>query len=108
SRSITDARLLIPVMARIARRFARGATIDNQTLAQELHLPIRTVVQMTARLIEAGLLNQVQKGQDLSAGYCLALPPDEIPIARLIELSAEFAGDPVDRRSARPEWTLLA
>lgn len=104
---ITDARLMIPIMARIGRCFANGKTIDNQTLAQDLNLPIRTVMQMTERLRDKGLLNVVRHDLDEPPSFCLALPPDEIPIARLVSLSAEFAGDATDRRSNRPEWRLL-
>ncbi len=104
---VADARLIIPLMAHIGRQFARGKTIDNQTLAHELNLPIRTTIQMTGRLKDAGLLHAVQRDRDEATGYCLALPPDQIPVSRLIELAANFAGNGSISHADRPEWRLL-
>ena len=81
-----DPRWLIAVMARLGNAFTHGQTISNQQLSQELGLPIRAVVQMGGQLEEAGLLYQVQRGDDQIHGYTLAKSPDRILIAGLLAL----------------------
>jgi len=83
---MADPRWLIAVMARIGNAFTHGQAISNQQLSQELGLPIRAAVQMGGQLEKAGLLHQVQRGDDQTLGYTLAKSPDRILIAGLLAL----------------------
>ena len=106
TQTMADPRWLIPIMTRIGTAFAHSRSIDSQQLAQELRLPIRTVVQMGQKLQEAGLLHQVQRGDEQSAGYTLARPPDRIAIADLIDLAGALQPDG-DAKRSQPEWAML-
>ena len=103
---IYDAQDVIPIMAMIGRRFADGESIDDATIAQRLDLPVRGVARFCNALESAGLVHRVQHGKDDDRSYALALPPDRIPIARLLEVSHTLAGERKHDPTAPGEATL--
>ncbi len=83
-----DPQWLLPVMAQVAGGFARGEVTSRQALAEELDLRLESVAELVARLEAEGLLHQVPRRGSDDVGLALALPPDRIPLARLVDLAS--------------------
>jgi DNA-binding IscR family transcriptional regulator len=75
-------------VAHVARGFARGEVTSRQALAEELDLRLESVAELVARLESEGLLHQVPRRGSDDVGLALALPPDRIPLARLVDLAS--------------------
>jgi membrane protein len=101
-----DPQWLLPVMAAIARGFAGGQPVGRQALAEELDLRLESVAELVERLEEEGLVNQVALRGTEDVGLALALPPDRIPLARLVELASRFTLGTRPREG--PGWGALA
>lgn len=86
--TLLDPRWVIPVMASIGASFKEGKTTTAEQLAQQMTLPVRAITQMIEQLRQAGMLHRVEEGHsDEDPGYSLAVPPDQIGLSRLLELS---------------------
>ena len=85
-----DPQWLLPVMAAIARGFAAGQPVGRQALAEDLDLRLESVAELVARLEAEGLVNQVARRGTEDVGLALALPPDRIPLVRIVELASRF------------------
>jgi membrane protein len=82
-----DPQWLVPVMVAIARRAHAGRPVTRQELAEELELHLDAVNQLVSGLEAEGLVHHVtRRGSEL--GVTLALAPERIPLARLVELAA--------------------
>jgi membrane protein len=101
-----DPQWLLPVMAAIARGFAGGQPVGRQALAEELDLRLESVAELVERLEQEGLVNQVALRGTEDVGLALALPPDRIPLARLVELASRFTLGTRPREG--PGWGALA
>lgn len=108
-----DPRWLIPMMGVIGRAFVEGRTVTREQVAHELALPARVVTCLAECLEGAGLIHPSQPRGEGDTAYVLALPPEKIPVARLLDLSRTIAKESqVDERSAAdrkqiPGWSLL-
>ncbi len=80
-----DPDLLLPILAQIGRAFTEGKTVGRQALAERLNLPARLINDFSCELEKAGLIHCVAS-EDGDTGYALALPPDRIRIATVLEL----------------------
>jgi len=101
-----DPQWLLPVMAAIARGFAGGLPVGRQSLAEELDLRLESVAELVGRLEAEGLVNQVALRGTEDVGLALALPPDRIPLARIVELASRFTLGTKPREG--PGWGALA
>jgi len=101
----SDPRWLVPLMATVARRFGAGAPVSRQDLAEELHLRLDSVAELADRLEDEGLLFQVSKRGSEDVGLTLALPPEKIPLARLVDLGVRLTMRGGDRTG--PGWPFL-
>jgi membrane protein len=101
-----DPQWLLPVMAAIARGFSGGQPVDRQALAEELDLRLESVAELVERLEAEGLVSQVARPGSEEVGLALALPPDRIPLARIVELASRFTLGTTSREG--PGWSALA
>ncbi len=101
-----DPQWLLPVMAAIARGFAGGQPVSRQALAEDLDLRLESVAELVARLEAEGLVHQVARRGTEDVGLTLALPPDRIPLARIVELASRFTLGTQPREG--PGWGALA
>jgi membrane protein len=101
-----DPQWLLPVMAAIARGFAAGQPVGRQALAEDLDLRLESVAELITRLEAEGLVNQVARRGTEDVGLALALPPDRIPLARIVELASRFTLGTKPREG--PGWGALA
>jgi len=76
----------LEMMAAVGRAFATGQPVSRQDLAEQLQLRLEAVAELAARLEEARLIHQVRARGTEDVGLTLALPPEKIPLARLVEL----------------------
>jgi membrane protein len=104
-RSVSDPRWVVPMMAAIARGFAHGEPRSRQDLAEELQLRLESVAELADRLEDEGLVHQVQAPGSSDVALTLALPPESIPLARLLDLGARLS---IGRRGRTgPGWEFL-
>ena len=101
-----DPQWLLPVTASIARAFAGGQPVSRQQLAEELDLRLESVAELVARLEAEGLVHQVARRGTEDVGLTLALPPDRIPLARIVELASRLTLGTRPREGAG--WDALA
>ncbi|MCC7191748.1 MAG: YihY family inner membrane protein [Phycisphaeraceae bacterium] len=108
-----DPRWLIPMMGVIGRAFVDGRTVTREQVAHDLTLPARVVAGLAESLEGAGLIHSTQLRGDGDVGYVLAMPPEKIPVTRLLDLSRTIAMQTqVDEQSSAdrnkiPGWSLL-
>lgn len=95
---LLDARWLIPMTVAIGEAFQRGEAVTVHDLANRLSLPSGTVDRMAKKLEEHGLVHALDRGVDAPACYALALPPEHIGAARLLELGQALG---MDEQAAR-------
>jgi membrane protein len=105
-RSVSDPQWLVPMMAAIARGFASGQPKSRQDLAEELRLRLESVADLADKLEADGLVLQVQPSGTSDVALTLALPPDRIPLARLVDLGARLSVG--SRERPGPGWEFLA
>jgi len=105
-RSVSDPQWLVPMMTAIARGFARGQPRSRQDLAEELRLSLESVADLADKLEEEGLVLQVHPRGTSDVALTLALPPESIALARLVDLGARLSTGPRER--AGPGWEVLA
>jgi membrane protein len=104
-RSVSDPRWLVPMMAAIARGFARGRPRSRQDLAEELQLRLESVADLADKLEKEGLVHQVQLRGSSDVALTLALPPESIPLARILDLGSRLNVGPRERTG--PGWRFL-
>jgi membrane protein len=101
-----DPQWLLPVVAAIARGFAGGRPVGRQNLAEDLDLRLESVAELVTCLEEEGLVHQVTRRGTEDVGLTLALPPDRIPLARIVELASRLTLGTRPREGAG--WGALA
>ncbi len=102
----SDPQWLIPLVAAIARMTHDGQPASRQALAEELQLRLEAVAELAHCLEDEGLLLQVTRPRSEDVGLALALPPERIPLTRLIALASRFTLGDVARQG--PGWDQLA
>lgn len=91
-----DPRWLIPMMTQICHAFGQGNTTDRQSLVERLGLPQHMVTDLANRLEEAGFVHQVSPASGVEGTYALAMPPDQIRLAKLIALGGRLSSPDQD------------
>ena len=104
-RSVSDPQWLAPMMAAIARGFASGQPKSRQDLAEELQLRLESVADLADKLEGEGLVHQVHLRGTSDVALTLALPPESIPLARLVDLGARLSVGVRERTG--PGWEFL-
>jgi membrane protein len=100
-----DPQWLLPVMVAIARRAHAGEPVSREALAEDVDLRLDAVAELVACLEAEGLVHRVsRRGSD--AGVTLALAPERIPLARLLELATRSTFGTHPRTG--PGWAALA
>ena len=94
ARSFTDPLWLVPVMATVGRAFVQGKVLTAGEIAFTLELPIHSVSELTEKLQSDGMLNPVQRASGDETAFALALPPDQIPLVRLLDLARSLSVAP--------------
>jgi membrane protein len=87
---LIDPRWVVPVMAGVAQAFNQGRTAMVTDLARTLKLPIRAIDRLTETLFNAELLRRVTAESGGESGYTLALPPEKVPLRRLLDLAHDL------------------
>jgi membrane protein len=100
-----DPRWVVPLMAAVARGFAEGKPVSRQGLAEDLQIRLETVAELVGRLADEGLVHQVRARGSEDLALTLALPPERIPLVRLVDLAARLGIPPEKRRG--PGWPFL-
>jgi membrane protein len=100
-----DPQWLLPVMVAIARRAHGGEPVSRQELAEDVDLRLDAVGELVACLEAEGFLHQVsQRGSEV--GLTLAIAPERIPLARILELASRSTLGKHPRTG--PAWNALA
>jgi membrane protein len=102
----SDPQWLLPLVAAIARASRDGQPASRQGLAEELKLRLEAVVELVCRLEDEGLVVHVTRAGSEDVGLMLALPPERIPLARIVALAARFTLGDTPREG--PGWGALA
>ncbi len=100
-----DPQWLVPVTAAIARRARNGQPVTRQELAEDVDLRLEAVAELVACLEAEGLVHQVTR-RGAESGVTLALPPEKVPLARLLEIAARSTLGA--RVHEGPGWETLA
>ena len=101
-----DPQWLLPLVAAIARSSRDGQPASRQGLAEELELRLEAVVELLCRLEDEGLVVQVSRAGSEDVGLMLMLPPERIPLSRIVSLAARFTLG--DKPREGPGWGALA
>ena len=101
-----DPQWLLPLVAAIGRSTRNGLPASRQALAEELKLRLEAVNELLCRLEDEQLVVQVSRAGSGDVGVMLALPPEKIPLARLVALAARFTLG--DRPREGAGWGALA
>ncbi len=100
-----DPQWLVPVMVALARRAQGGAPVSRQELSEDVDLRLEAVSELVTCLEAEGLVHQVsRRGTDV--GLALAIAPERIPLARLVELASRSTLGARPRTG--PGWDALA
>ena len=103
--SVANPQWLVPVMAAIGRGFVRGQPLSRQALAEDVDLPLDYVAELADRLEAEGLVYQVPSRGSGDTALTLALPPERIPLTRLVDLGTRLSLGPDERPG--PGWRFL-
>ncbi|MEX0655154.1 MAG: YhjD/YihY/BrkB family envelope integrity protein [Phycisphaeraceae bacterium] len=103
-----DPRWMIPVMTAVGDGFEAGKAASIADLHERTSLPLRALTKLTDQLRTAGLLHQVQDtSANGDARFTLALPPEMVPVSRLLDLGHLLANNVQSARRV-PGHDLLA
>lgn len=86
-----DPRWVIGMMSVVGRAFARGHPITQEQISRELLIDTLTVSNIGEALEEAGLLHRLDASGHHHGGFSLAISPDQIRIADLLNLGRTLA-----------------
>jgi len=100
-----DPQWLLPVMLAIARRTQGGEPVSRQELAEEVDLRLEAVGELVNFLEAEGLVHHVSR-RGSEVGLTLAIAPERIPLARLLELASRSTLGTHPRTG--PGWDALA
>ena len=83
---IGDPHWLVAMMALIGRSFFAGEPVSVEKISRRLLISGWSVARIGELLEQKGLLHRVEATRRHESGYSLAVPPDQIPVSRLLEL----------------------
>lgn len=101
-----DPQWLLPLIVALARAAREGRPVSRQWLAEELDLRLSAVAELITRLETDGLVLQALRPGSDDIGLTLALPPERIPLSRIVALASRFTLG--DTRREGPGWQALA
>ena len=101
----SDPQWLLPVMVAIARRAREGQPVSRQQLAEDVDLRLEAVSELVTCLEAERLVHHVSR-RGSEVGVTLALAPERIPLARLLELASRATLGACPRTG--PGWSELA
>jgi membrane protein len=101
-----DPQWLLPLVAAIACASRDGQPASRQGLAEELKLRLEAVAELLGRLQDEGLVVQVSRPGSDDVGLMLSLPPERIPLSRIVSLAERFTLGEKPREG--PGWGALA
>ena len=104
---LSDPRWLICMMALIGESFAKGVPVSSGELSRRLAIWAPAVAALGQLLETEGLVHRVEATRWHDGGYSLAVPPQQIPIAGLLDLGRAFT-DGAPRRDGHPTGALFA
>ncbi len=102
----SDPQWLLPLVAAIARTSRDGQPASRQGLAEELTLRLEAVAELVRCLEDEGLVVEVTRATSEDVGLLLALPPERIPLARVVALASRYTLG--DRPREGRAWSALA
>lgn len=88
---IGDPRWIIGMMAIVGRGFGGGKPVSAEQVSGELLLDTDSITEMGIALEEAGMVHRLEGSGRHEGGYTLALPPDRIRVATLLDLGRTLA-----------------
>lgn len=88
---LVDPHDVLPLMAIVAEQFAHGHSIRNDHLAARMGLPNWAVQQFAKRLIDHGLLYEIQRNEEGETGLTLTKPADQISVLELLGVTDEMS-----------------
>jgi membrane protein len=100
-----DPQWLVPLMVALARRAQDGQPVTRQDLAEDVDLHLEAVSELVACLEAEGLVHHVSR-RGAEVGLTLAMAPERIPLARLVELASRATLGARTRTGAG--WAALA
>ena len=101
-----DPQWLLPLVAAIACASRDGQPASRQGLAEELKLRLEAVAELLCRLEDEGLVVHVSRPGSEDVGLMLSLPPERIPLSRIVSLAERFTLG--DKPREGPGWGALA
>jgi membrane protein len=101
----SDPQWLVPLMTAIARGFAGGEPLSRQGLAEDLGVGLEGIASLLERLEQEGLVHQVTPRGSEDELVTLAMPPDRIRLARLVDLASRLTVGSEPRKG--PGWDAL-
>jgi membrane protein len=96
---------LVPLMVAIARGSHAGQPVSRQELGEQLELPLEALGELVSGLEAEGLVHHVSR-HGAEVGLTLALAPERIPLARLLDLASRATLG--SRPRGGPAWDALA
>ncbi len=102
----SDPQWLLPLVGAIGRASRDGPPASRQALAEELMLRLEAVAELARCLEDEGLVVQVTHAGTEDVGLMLALPPERIPLARVLSLASRYTLG--DRPREGRAWSALA
>lgn len=103
--SLADPQWLLPVMLALARRAGDGRPVSRQELAEDVDLRLDAVNELVTCLEAEGLVHHVAK-RGSEVGVTLALSPERIPLARLMQIAERSTLGARPRKG--PGWEALS
>ncbi len=86
--SVVDPACILLVAAAVARRFGDGKSSHANQIAQDVGLPDALAVRMLKRLVELGVVHEVEQGD--TRAFALARPADAIDAADVLRAAADL------------------
>ena len=81
---VIDPGVVVALMQGVAERFVAGQTASVEQLARATRLPEPVVERLVGGLVDAQMLHRVA---DAESRVVLSRPPEQIPLARLLEIA---------------------
>ncbi len=100
-----DPDLLLPLLTSIGQAFVEGKTVGRQALSDRLGLPTRLINELSAELEKAGLIHSVAS-DDGDTGYALAMPPNRIRMATVLDLGRKLLPE-ASQQESHPGWRYM-
>jgi membrane protein len=101
-----DPQWLLPLVVALARASRGGVPASRQALAEELKLRLEAVSELVVCLEDEKLVVHVTRAGSDDLGLMLSLPPERIPLARVVALASRLTLGERPREGSG--WSALA